>query len=310
MTPRRPALPWLLFLALAGIWGSSYLFIKFAVETLEPFGLITSRLAIGAAVLWVVVVGIARERLPRDPRAYGHLLVMSVINVVAPFYLITWAEQSVDSALAAIINGAVPLFVVLPAAIALHDEPVTVNRLVGLPIGFVGVVLLVVEDIGTGGSDTLGALALLGSTILYAIGNVYARRNIRHLRPMIPALFQVTFALVLSTTLMLGLEGVPDPAAFTPTAILSVAWLGILGSALAYLAYFRLLSEWGATRTSLLAYLLPVVGIALGVLVRGERISAFVLAGTILILGGIALASSRYGRRRLYGRSGPPGEPV
>ena len=299
-----------MFFALAGMWGSSYLFIKFAVETLEPFTLIATRLAIGATVLWIVVVVVARERLPRDPRAYGHLLVMSVINVVAPFYLITWAEQSVDSALAAIINGAVPLFVVLPAALFLHDEPVTVNRLLGLPIGFVGVVLLVVEDMGSGGSDALGALALLGSTILYAIGNVYARRNIRHLRPMIPALFQVTFALILSLCLMLALEGVPDAAAFTPTAILSVAWLGVLGSALAYLAYFRLLSEWGATRTSLLAYLLPVVGIALGVVVRDERISLFVLAGTLLILFGIGLANSRYGRRRLYGRAGPPGEPV
>ncbi len=309
MVPRSSARLWLLFIALAFMWGSSYLFIKFGVETLEPFALIVARLAIGAAVLWVVVVGIARERLPRDARTYGHLVVMSLINIVIPFYLITWAERSVDSALAAIINGAVPLFVVLPAAFFLHDEPVTVNRLVGLPLGFIGVVLLVAKDFGGGGSDAWGALALLGSTIAYAAGNVYARRNIRHLRPLVPGLFQVTFALVFSSVLMLALEGPPDAADFTPRAILSVAWLGILGSALAYIAYFRLLSEWGATRTSLLAYLLPAVGIALGVFVRNERIDTATLAGTALILGGIALANSRYGRRRLYGR-GAPGEPA
>lgn len=297
-----PNLPWLLFFGLGAMWGSSYLFIKFAVETLDPFQLIATRLAVGGLVLWVVVAGIARERLPRDLRTYGHLAVMSVVNITVPFFLITWAEQSVDSAVAAIINGAVPLFVVLPAAIFLHDEPITVNRIVGLPLGFLGVVLLVVKDVELGGLNALGAIALLGSTICYAVGNVYARRNIRHLRPMVPALFQVTFALATSLVLMLVLEGPPAAAAFTPTAVLSVLWLGLLGSALAYLAYFRLLHEWGATRTALLAYILPVVGIALGVIVRGESIDLRAIAGTGLVLVGIALANSGWGRRRLWGR--------
>lgn len=297
-----PTLPWLLFLGLGAMWGSSYLFIKLGVETLEPFQLITIRLLIGAVVLWIVVVGLARERLPRDARTYGHLAVMSIVNITLPFFLITWAEQSVDSALAAIINGAVPLFVVIPAAVFLHDEPVTLNRAVGLPLGFLGVILLVVKDVELGGLNALGALALLGSTILYAVGNVYARRNIRHLRPMVPAVFQVTFALAWNLVLMLALEGLPSAAAMTPTAIFSVAWLGLFGSAFAYLAYFRLLHDWGATRTSLLAYLLPIVGIALGVLVRNESIDLRAIIGTGLILLGIALANSGWGRRRLWGR--------
>lgn len=306
MTSRQSALlPWFLFFALSVMWGSSYLFIKLGVETLEPFQLITARLVLGAAILWLIVIVWARETLPRDPRTYGHLIVMAIINIIIPFALITWAEQSVDSALAAIINGAVPLVVVLPAAMLLPDEPITLNRLVGLPIGFIGVVLLVIKDLNVGGSNALGAIALLGSTVAYAIGNVYARRNIRHLRPMVPALFQVTFAVVLSVALMLVLEGPPSVAAFTPTAILSVVWLGVFGSSLAYLAYFRLLHEWGATRTALLAYLLPIVGIILGVAVRNEQIDIRAILGTALILTGIGFANSNRGKRRIWGRTVP-----
>ena len=310
MASRSSALPWFLFFALGVMWGSSYLFIKLGVETLEPFQLIAARLLIGAAILWLIVVVWAREPLPRDRRTYGHLLVMSIVNIIVPFTLITWAEQSVDSALAAIINGAVPLFVILPAAILLPDEPITLNRLVGLPLGFLGVILLVVKDLDVGGLNALGALALLGSSVAYAVGNVYARRNIRHLRPMVPALFQVTFAVVLGLALMLALEGPPSAAAFTPTAILSVAWLGVFGSSLAYLAYFRLLHEWGATRTALLAYLLPIVGIVLGIAVRNEQIDIRALVGTGLIMAGIGFANSRFGARRIWGRGHAPAEPA
>jgi drug/metabolite transporter (DMT)-like permease len=268
---------------------------------------------VGLAVLALIVVAWKREALPRDPRMWGHLVVMSIINIIVPFTLITWAEQSVDSAVAAIINGAVPLFIILPAALFLPDEPITVNKLVSLPLGFVGVVLLVVKDLGVGGSNALGAVALLGSTLSYALGGVYSRKYIRNLRPMIPALLQVTLAALWSTLLMLSLEGIPPASAFTPQAILAVVWLGVFGSSLAYLAFFKLLQDWGATRTALLAYLLPVVGIILGVLVRNEQIDVRAIAGTGLILLGIGLANSKLGARRVWGRGAavvPAGSPV
>jgi drug/metabolite transporter (DMT)-like permease len=309
MTPRQSSLVlWILFLALGIMWGSSYLFIKLGVETLEPFQLIAARMLVGLAILWLIVGLWKREPVPRDRRIYGHLIVMSIINIMIPFALITWAEQSVDSALAAIINGAVPLFIILPAAIFLPDEPITLNKLVGLPLGFIGVVLLVVKDLGVGGSNALGAIALLGSTLSYALGGVYSRKYIRNLRPMVPALFQVTFAALWSVVLMLAVEGLPPAAAWTPTAILSVVWLGLFGSSLAYLAFFRLLQTWGATRTALLAYILPVVGIALGVAVRNEQIDIRAIAGTGLILLGIGFANSKFGARRIWGRGTVPAE--
>jgi drug/metabolite transporter (DMT)-like permease len=303
MTSRQTALlPWFLFFALGIMWGSSYLFIKLGVETLQPFQLIALRMLVGLAILWLIVGLWKREPVPRDARTYGHLIVMSIINIIIPFALITWAEQSVDSAVAAIINGAVPLFIILPAALFLPDEPITLNKLVSLPLGFIGVVLLVVKDLGVGGSNALGAVALLGSTLAYALGGVYSRKYIRNLRPMVPALYQVTFAALWSVVLMLTFEGLPPASDFTPTAILSVVWLGLFGSSLAYLAFFKLLQDWGATRTALLAYLLPIVGIVLGVAIRDEQIDVRAIAGTGLILLGIGLANSKFGARRLWGR--------
>ena len=302
---RSSRLDWLTFAALGFFWGSSYLFIKIGVETLTPFTLIAARLAIGAALLAIVLVA-RHVPIPRDPRTYGHLTVMALVNIVIPFSLITWGEQSIDSALASILTGIVPLFTIVLAALVLADEPMTVNRLVGLLIGFGGVVLLTSPSIGSGlGSSLAGELALIGASIAYAAGNVYSRRNVRGLHPMIPAFFQVFIAFVVATVLALGLEH-PFSLRIEPSSVISVLWLGIFGSGIAYLAFFRLLGNWGSTRSSMVAYLLPVVGIALGILVLHETIDIRVLAGTALIIGGVALVNSGFGQRRLFGRTISP----
>jgi len=294
---------WLLFVALAGMWGSSYLFIKIGVETITPLTLVAGRLFFGL-VLLVAAVGIARERLPREVRMYRHLVVMAVLNVVIPFFLITWAEQTTDSALAAILNATVPLFTIVFAASFLHDEPITLNRVAGLAIGFVGVVVIMSRNLALDDGNIAGEIALIGSSMSYGIGNVYNRRNVRGLRPMIPALFQVGIAFAIVTVLAFVFER-PLETPITRDGLFAIIWLGVLGSGFAYLAYFRILGEWGATRTSMVAYLLPIVGIALGVAVLGESVDVRVLAGTALVIGGVALVNSRFGGRRLIGRSAP-----
>jgi drug/metabolite transporter (DMT)-like permease len=304
VSTRPTTTEWLIFLALGFMWGSSYLFIKLAVDSFGTFTLIALRLLIGAAFLWVVLRA-ARTPLPREPRMYGHLLVMAVVNIAIPFTLITWAEQSVDSALAAIINASVPLFVLVIAPLFLPDEPIRVNGVLGLMIGFMGVLLIVSPGLTAADGDPLGELALLGSSVTYAIGNVYNRRNVRGLPPLIPAVFQVTFALLIVGALAIVLERPWETATPDAEAWFSVIWLGILGSGMAYLAYFRLLGRWGATRTSLVAYLLPVVGIVLGYLVLQEPIDVSLLAGTALVIGGVALVNGRWGRRPLFSRVPP-----
>ena len=296
-TVRSSRIDWLLFVLLGFMWGSSYLFIKIGVDAgLPPFTLITLRLGIGFMLLATVVL-IAREALPRDPKTYLHLIVMGAVNIAIPFSLITWAELTVDSALASILNAAVPLFVIVIAAIFLRDERITLNRLAGLAVGFVGVAILVGFDpADIARNDAAGEIALVGSTISYACGAVYARRNIHGLRPMIPALFQVGFALVMVLVLAFVFER-PLQVGMTPTAMLAVIWLGVLGSGVAYLVFFRILGRWGATRTSMVAYLLPVVGIALGALVLQEPLAPSTLLGTGLVIAGIALVNSRLGSR-------------
>jgi len=302
-TPSRTAqIDYLLFALLGFFWGSSYLFIKIGVEDgLTPFTLITFRLLIGFLLLLTVVL-VARERIPPFGRIYGHLFVMGAINIAVPFSLITWAEQSVDSSVAAILNAAVPLFVLLIAAVFLKDERLTANRVLGLVVGFVGVVVLVgfnPSDLASG--NLAGEIALIGSTISYACGAVYARRNIHGLRPMIPAIFQVGFGLLIVSVLAFAFEN-PLATQFTPASLFSVIWLGLLGSGLAYLVFFRLLGRWGATRTSMVAYLLPMYGIVLGALVLNEPVDGRLVLGTALIIGGVALVNSNLGSRLMVRR--------
>jgi drug/metabolite transporter (DMT)-like permease len=309
MTTPATRFEWVIFLALGFMWGSSYLFIKLAVDSFGTFTLVALRLLIGAAFLWSVM-RVTRTPLPRDRRVYGHLIVMSIINITIPFALITWAEQSVDSALAAILNSTVPLFVIVLAPIFLPDEPIRINGILGLMIGFVGVVLIVSPGLAAAAGTVPGIVALLGSSFSYAIGNVYARRNIQGQPPMIPAVFQVTFALLIVGTLAIVVERPWATATPDAEAWFSVIWLGILGSGMAYLAYFHLLLNWGATRTSLVAYLLPVVGIVLGFLVRGEPINATLIAGTALVIAGVALVNGRWGRRPLFAPTPQPTKPA
>lgn len=304
-SPPRSGTPgdWVVFGLLGLFWGTSYLFIKIAVETLPTFTLIAGRLGIGTLVLAVALL-LRRVRFPREPRVYLYLAVLSIFSISFPFSLITWGERSIDSALASILNATVPLFTIVLAALVLHDEPMTVNRLVGLGVGFVGIVVLTSGSL-TGATDSsiLGELAMLGSSASYAVGNVFARRTLRGQDPLIPAFFQVLFAFATTLLLALVFER-PADVTLVPEAAFSVVWLGIFGSGLAYLCFYHLLARWGSTRSSMVAYLLPIVGIVGGFLVLGETVDARLLAGTALVIGGIGLVNSRFGTRKLLGRGG------
>jgi drug/metabolite transporter (DMT)-like permease len=255
-------------------------------------------------------VAIAREPLPRGGKMLGHLVVLGAFSVAIPFSLITWAELHVDSTVAATITSAVPLFVIVIAAFALRDERITANKVVGLLVGFVGVALLVGFDPeALTGGELVAELALLGATASYAIGGVYARRMVHGLRPMIPALFQVGFALVMTTVLAFVFER-PMATELTWESIGAVVWLGLLGSGLAYLVFFRLLGRWGATRTSMVAYLLPVFGIVLGVIVLSEPLTPALVIGTALVVAGIGIVNARWpGRAANPAPAAPRREP-
>ena len=298
-TPDRPALgsSYAVHLGLLSLmWGSSYLFIKIGVETLPPLSVATLRIAIGLAIL-AVAVAVTRTPLPRDPRTLGHLAVLGVVNVAIPFGLIGWAEQRIDSGLAGMLQASSPIFTLVIAGTFLQDERITAMRLTGVVVGFAGIVVLSGSNLGELGSGAgqervLGNLAIVASSLCYAIGNVYARRNLRQARPLVLAIGQVGAGLVVLLALARVVDGgVVMPA--VPGAAFSVLWLGAVGTGFAYMVFFRILTTWGATRASLVAYLMPVVAVALGIIVLGETIDATFLLGALLALAGIWIANRR-----------------
>jgi drug/metabolite transporter (DMT)-like permease len=309
MTSRPTTRDWLLFGCISVFWGSSYLFIKLGIETLSPFTLIACRLFFGAVIL-AVALRLARVTLPRERSTYGKLVIMALFNIVIPFSLITWGERYIDSAVAAILQATTPLFTIIFASLALSEEALTLNRLVGLIIGFGGVVILLGRALGGGGGDQIvGEVAIALSSLSYAAGNVFVRLRMRGLHPTVPAFFQVGIAFVIVAALAVVFESpVHLPADFQ--ALFSVVWLGVFGSALAYLIYFRLVHVLGPTRLSLTTYVMPIVAIALGLAVRGERLDIRELVGAGVILGGVGLVNSGFGKRRLFGRTPAEVPPV
>jgi drug/metabolite transporter (DMT)-like permease len=299
MQRNSTAFVWALFIGLGFFWGSSYFWIKVALDTVPPLTMIGGRLVLASIFLWAVVL-LGRETLPRSARQYGHLMVMALVNIVVPFILIAFGEQRIDSALASILNATVPLFVIVMAPLFLPDEGITWPRVAGLAVGFAGVILLVAPDlVNMQDNDLTGELLLLGSSLSYAIGNIYAKRNVKGLAPRIPALFQVFLAMLVIVPAALIVDRPFATVQPAPEAILAIVWLGIIGSGLAYICYFTILANWGATRTSLVAYLLPVVGILLGSAILGDPLTLNRIAGTALVIAGIALVNSGPAFRRL-----------
>lgn len=283
---------WLLFIALGFFWGSSYLFIKIGDDAgLTPFTLVTLRLLVGSILLGTVV-GVAREKLPRDPAVYVRIAILGFFAIALPFVLITVAEQRVPSSLGATLTSPVPLFAIL-FAVPMLGERLTVAKIGGIVVGLAGVAILMGFDFAEiGRTDLTPQLFLLGATVSYGFSGVFARKYVTGLRPMVPAFIEVALSMLMVAVCALLFE---HPLTLIPTlpgnAIFAVVWLGIFGSGLAYLCFFRLIAHWGPTRTTLVAYLLPIWGIALGFFVLSEPIGQGLVLGTALIIVGIGFVN-------------------
>lgn len=297
MTDRKV---WLAFFLLAIAWGTSFLFIKIAVQTLPPLTVVAARLLIGSTGLLLIMrwQGLS---LPRTRSTWLDLIVVGVVNVGIPFMLIVWAEsgeQGLDSGVASVLNSTVPLFSIIIAAVLLRMETVTGGKVLGLLIGFAGVVLLLSRDTVEQASSYLPYAAMVMAAICYAAGTVYARRRLHGIQPVILATGQLIVAATLVTFLALLVDDF-NLQAFTPTTILALVWLGLLGSCIAYILYFFILQEWGATRTLLVTYVVPVVGVTAGVLFLDERVDWRLFVGALMILSGVGLVNLRRPRRKV-----------
>jgi drug/metabolite transporter (DMT)-like permease len=287
----HPLRVWLAFALLCAIWGSSYYFIRIGLRQLSPLSLVAMRLLAGGLV--TVAIALVRKAPLRLPgRTLLLLLFLATVNTTAPFLLIAAGEVTVPSGLASVLNSTMPIFSVLLAGFVLHDEPVTARRLLGVAIGFGGVVVILSRDLGHAGSSgaLIGQAAIILSSLCYAGGAVFARRTLRGVPSMTIAAWGLIFSAIETVTLSLMFSR-PALGSLHPQTIMSVLWLGVLGSGIAYLLSYAILAAWGASRYSLLAYVLPVVGLTLGIVFLGETLDGRIVAGTALVILGIVFVS-------------------
>jgi len=284
---------WAAFIFLTFIWGASFLWIKIAVQEVSPLTVVTLRLFMALLALIVFLV-IRKPGVPRGWRLWGVLMLQGLLSTAIPWLLITWAEKSIDSALATVLNATVPLFTIVIAHFFLTDDRVTSRRIVGLLIGFVGVFVLVHEELIAGWSAKEGVVSLVllgqGAMLLasasYGISNVYARVKLRGAAPIV----QAFYTMLLADAVMWIVTPVIEPGFTLPKKTLTwvaITWLGMLGAGVCYLIFYHLLHSIGPTRVATVTYAVPVVGVTLGVVFLDEKLDWTMVIGTILIVSGV-----------------------
>lgn len=281
---------WLAFIGLGVIWGSSFLWIKIALQEIGPFLLVSLRILFGIVTL-LVVVAVQRPRWPWSRRVWLNLFFLGLINNAAPYLLISWGEVHIDSAVAAILNSTVPLFTMLIAHVFLSDDRMTRMRILALGIGFAGIFTLLSRDLQEGiRAGLLGQAAVLLASLAYAVSSVFARRTTRELPSPLPALIPL-FSADAVMWAVTPLAEAPVQLPVLPLTWVAVAWLGVLGVAVAYLLFFYLLHTIGPTRTTLVTYVFPLVGVALGVIFLNELLDWRLALGAVMVVGSIVLVN-------------------
>ena len=274
---------WGLFVSIALIWGSSFLFIAIALDAVEP-GLITwGRVALGAAVLNAV----PRARTRLAPEDGFRMVLLSLLWVAIPFTLFPLAEQHISSAVTGMLNGSMPVFAALVAGVLLRTPP-GATQATGLVVGLLGTLAVSLDQLGEGDNAWVGVLMALGATVCYGFAiNIAAplQRKYGSLAVMARML-----ALATIWTAPFGLWSIPG-SSFELGPALSVAFIGAVGTGIAFVIMATLVGSVGSTRASMATYLIPVVAMVLGVTVRDDRVGVIAVGGVVLVVVGAYFAS-------------------
>lgn len=278
---------WALFLAVSGIWGSSFLFIAIGLDALPP-GLITfMRIGLGALTLAVL----PRTRLPIAADDRFRLVVLSFIWVAIPFTLFPLAEQHINSAVTGLLNGGTPIFAALVATIMLRQPP-RGAQLIGIGVGFAGVVMISLPSLGDGSNQAIGVVLVIIATACYGFAiNLAAPLQQRYGSVNLTAKM---LALATIWTAPYGLWEIGE-AQWEVGPVSAVVFLGVVGTGIAFALMGSLVGRVGPTRASFITYLIPVVALALGVTFRDDEVAPLALLGVGLVIGGAFLASRRAG---------------
>jgi len=273
---------------LSAVWGASFILIKLAGDDLPPVWVAAGRLAFGSAFLWIVL-RLGRHKMP-PLRLLPPLLIVAVLNNAIPFCFFPWGERTVPSSIAAILNATTPIWALLLGLLVGTAHATRLTR-VGVALGFLGVLGVVYGHTAglAGGTSSrsylLGVVLILAASFSYAAGAVAAKHWLQGVEPVVIATFQLTLAgLVLLPLAVFG----PHPVALRWQSAVAVTVLGVLGSGLAYLLFFRLLATISSTRTVAVTYVLPIWGLFWGY-IAGEEIRWTALAGVLVVLAGLIL---------------------
>jgi drug/metabolite transporter (DMT)-like permease len=275
-----------LLLLLGAIWGGSFLFIKLAVADIPPLTVAATRIVVGGAVL-AAVAKAHGQRLSELRRAWRPLLAMGALGTMLPFVLISWGETRIDSGLAAILMAAVPFSTILLAHVFVHDEPLSWAKIVGVVLGFAGVLVLIgPAALTTLGGETLAEIAVLLATFCYAVNSIIAK----HLRQLSSeaagaGMLIAAAICVVPFTLLLDRPWQLAPSWQSLAAVITLGWLC---TGVGYLLFFRIIASAGAGFVSLNNFLVPLCGVIWGAIVLSERLEPRAFVALILILAGVA----------------------
>ena len=283
---------WIMILVLSLIWGASFLFGRILMLEWPPFTVVFLRVAIAAVCLWLFLAFTGR-RFPNNFSLIGAILVMGILNNVIPFSLILIGQREIGSGLASVVNAMTPIWTLIIANFATHDEKFTSNKIFGVALGFIGVSVLIGNDLLEGLTASAWAqTAVLGATISYGIAGVFGKRFREH-DPVAISTGQLTASSLIMIPLMFAIE---DPFAISwPSFEMVVSMLGlaVLCTAVAYVLFFKILASAGATNVSLVTFLVPVSAIILGTFWLGESLTTANLAGMGLVFVGLACIDGR-----------------
>lgn len=279
----------LVWLILCAIWGSTWLFIKLGLEDLPPFSFAGIRFVIASAVLGGVALA-SRAQFPRTAHEWGYLAFTGLLAFTVNYGLLFWGEQYITSGLAAVLQTTIPAFGLVIAHYYLPGERITPAKAVGVVIGIVGVAIVFSTQLSVSGPMALlGSAAIVVGALASAYANVLVKARGGHIAPSVLATTQMVFGLVPLLAIGALFEGSPLDFAWTPTAVLSLLYLAIVGSALAFYLFYWLIRHMDVTKTMVIALVTPLIAVTLGRIVLDEQLTWRTLAGGACILAGVGL---------------------
>ena len=287
----RPTfLDWLYLFCLIFLWGTSFMVTAIAVESVSPMGVVALRVLLGALVLIPVVV-LRGLRFPRNAGAWGGFFLMAVVGNLAPFYLIAWGQQEIDSGMAGVLMAVMPLVTMVLAHFFVPGERLNLFKLSGFVLGITGVMILLGPTMD-GGGEVLRGLAVLSAAVCYAVNTILARR-LPHFNPLVAAAGVLVTASLIIVPGWAIQELAAQEISFSRNSILALMWLGVAPTGLATIVYFAVIGRAGPSFLSNINYLIPVVAFFTGVWVLSEPVTVTSLFSLAIILTGIALTRYR-----------------